>query len=502
MAGIFSSFNTATKGLMASQTALHTTGHNISNVNTEGFTRQRVDMKADRAYSYTGVGQLGTGVKMEAVVRMIDDHVSKQVRTENSTLNRFGEKSDVINQLEVIFNEPSDTGLNFNIGEMFDAFQNLSENPGDINYKTVAVEKMKTLTDSLNHMGRQIKGLEGETHDAIEKNVLDFNATVEQLSSLNKQIFNISIKGQIPNDLLDQRDLMLKDLSAIGEVKVELDEYGRADIELGGKEILSKEGKQQYIKYHEDTKTINFADEDGNFVDKDGNIVDEDNLVEVNVENGKILGNIDALDDVKLAENKLNDLAKTIGKAINEVHGSLKVRNEKDAPENGELNGSHFDVAGPIFKFDTSDDNPEGALTIGINEKLLEDNSLLRGGEKPVGHKDYSQEDNSKALELAGLRSKKLDADGQETSEGNTISGSYRDIVIKIGVSKQHSDNMVDNQIALTNQLEMRRESVSGVSINDEITDVIKFQKSYEANAKVISALTEMLDVLINRTGV
>ena len=89
MSGIFNTLNTANKGLMAQQTALHTTGHNISNANTKGYSRQRVDMKADLSYNYPGVGQLGTGVKMEAVVRIVNDYVSKQIRQENGTMERF-----------------------------------------------------------------------------------------------------------------------------------------------------------------------------------------------------------------------------------------------------------------------------------------------------------------------------------------------------------------------------------------------------------------------------
>lgn len=487
MSGIFSSMNTATKGLMAQQTALHTTGHNIANINTEGFSRQRVDMKADRAYNYGGIGQLGTGVRMESVVRMVDNHVSKQIRAENSTLSRFAEKSEVINQLEVIFNEPSDTGLNFNIGEMFDAFQELSKNPENLNSKTVVVEKLKTLTDTLNHMAGQIESLESETHASIDKNILDFNSKVDGLNTLNKQIFNVSIKGQIPNDLLDQRDLMLKDLTAIADVSLDFDKYGRVGITMGGNEknaadesiksdILTKEGNQNFINY-KDGK-ISLYDEP---YDKDATIA-QTAKSELNITNGKLLGNMDAIGDIKVAKKNLDKMALTMAKAINDVHKDLNTTYEPTVPGDQKS----------IFTFDES----KGAKSIKVNEKLVKDNSLLQSG------KNGNEGDGSLALELAGLRNKKLGEDGKEDLSGNTIGGSYRDIVIKIGISKQHSDNMVENQEALTQQLENRRESVSGVSINDEITNVIKFQKAYEANAKVLSALTEMLDVLINRTGV
>ncbi len=475
MAGIFNSLNTSTKGLMAQQTALHTTGHNLSNINTPGFTRQRVDMQADRAFSFTGVGQLGTGVRMQGVVRMINDHVSKQIRTENSTLNRFAEKADVIDQLEVIFNEPSDTGLNFNISEMFDAFQELSKNPESLNAKTVTVEKLKTLTETLNHMANQIERLEKETHDAIDKNVLDFNSKVEGLKTLNKQIFNISIKGQVPNDLLDQRDLMLKELSAIGEVDLNFDEYGRVGIKMGNEDILKPEGEQQFLGYNKELVGTDETRQIRIYESKEDAEKGEDDKGIISVKNGKILGNMDAIKDVKESKTNLNKMASTMAKAINKVHTTG--------------GGGHI--------FVTSGGATEiTAENIMVNSDMQKDPSLLKAG------KTDEEGDGSLALELAGLRNTKVDESGTESSGGNTIGGSYRDIIVKIGISKEHADNMVRNQEVLANQLEMRRESVSGVSINDEITNIIKFQNAYDANAKVISVLAEMLDTLINRTGV
>lgn len=469
MSGIFSSMNTATKGLMAQQTALHTTGHNIANVNTEGFTRQRVDMQADRAFNLAGVGQLGTGVRMQSVVRMINDHVSKQIRTENSTLSRFTEKSAVTDQLEVIFNEPSDTGLNFNIGEMFKAFNELSNNPESLNAKTVTVEKLKTLTETLNHMARQIVALETETHDAIDKNVVDFNSKIDGLNTLNKQIFNVAIKGQIPNDLLDQRDMMLKDLTAIADVDIDLtDKYGRVGIEMDDKKILTQGGEQNKLKYDSTNKKIGLLDKEDNTITTD-----------VSITNGKIRGNMDALEDIKEARGNLDDLANTMANAMNNVHKKYNISNED------------------IFV-------NTNAIDIEVNENIRNDPNKLQAGQIATGQGGYLEGDGSLALELSQLKSVKLKEDGTIPTDGtgNTIGGHYRDIVIKIGISKQHSDNMIDNQEVLTRQLENRRESVSGVSINDEITNVIKFQKAYEANAKVLSVLTDMLDVLINRTGV
>lgn len=488
MSGLFSTLNTANKGLMAQQTALHTTGHNISNANTRGYSRQRVDMKADLSFNYPGVGQLGTGVKIEGVVRIVNDYVSKQIRQENGTFERFTAKSEVVDQLEIIFNEPSTTGLNFNLGEMFTAWTELSKNPEIPTSKTVVVEKSKTLADTLNHMANQIDSLENETIDQIEKNTWDFNSTIDKLHTLNKQIFNIAVKGHVPNDLLDQRDLLLQDLSSITNFDVEYDKYGRATLSIDGNEVLANE---KGIKYEMVANGQEISLKGVKEDNKDDNIDITDSIV-----SGKIKGNMEALDDIKRSKTELDKFVKNMAAAINTIH--------KDGKEGAEDEG-WID----FFTFD----GEAGAGTIKVNSELLQNHGKVNAGKK----QDSPEGDGSRALEISRLKNTKWvftddpDFSGlydpntmsiKSDPNGSTIESAYGTIVTVIGISKEHADEMVDNQEVLLAQLEMRRESTSGVSVNEEVTDLIKYQKAYEANAKVISVLTEMLDTLINRTGV
>lgn len=520
MSGLFSTLNVANKGLFAAQTSLHTSSHNISNANTKGFNRQRVEMKASLAYNLGGVGQLGTGVKMESITRVVDDYVVKQIRNEMGTLERYASKSEVIDQLEVIFNEPSTTGLNFYLGEMFDSWQELSKNPESLNSKTVVVEKAIAMADTINKMSRQISSLHDETVGQLEKNALDFNSIVEKLDALNKQIFNIGVTGDVPNDLLDQRDLMLQDLGEISNINPTFDKYGRVNITIGNNNILGGEN------VHELSVITNMVERDGNnfiVISRGGDSLA--NSVEVQVDNpddfkvgdvlftttaegdltsdgiisskdviesGRIRGNTEALDDIKESQDSLNKFASTMARAINTIH----------------TGDSEVDDA--IDFFEIIEEN--GNISIKVTEELEKDHSKVLAGKNygsPTG-------DGSRALAIARLRNTKLDFTGvdgdlgydpdtmslESKPGGVTIEGAYGNIVTNIGISKEHSDNVIANQEVLVGQLEMRRESTSGVSINEEISNVIKFQKAYEANARVIQVLSEMLDVLINRTGV
>ena len=410
MSGIFSTFNIANKGLQAAQTALQTVSHNISNANTEGFSRQRVDLKADLAFNFAGVGQLGTGVKMESIVRLVDDYVSKQIRQENSELNKYDTKSEILGQLEIIFNEPSDTGLNFNLAEMFTAWQELSKNPEGSNFKTIVVEKSNTLTDTINHMMSQLNSLEGQTSFEVGKTVDDFNSIITQLDTLNQQIYKISAKGQIPNDLMDQRDLMLKRLSSITDFKVDFDKFNRAIVKIEGREVLGPDADFQ-LKIDENNMPI---------------LVNKDNTETIKAEDflksGKLKGYMDVIEDINSRKNEFNEFAKNLAEEINELHKT----GENEIP---------------FFEFDA--DNP--ASTIKVNKDILNDNNLVNT-KKEGG----AEGDGSLALELARLRNKKLEGTNA------TIEGTYRDIVIKVGISKEHADNMVSNQEVLLNQLVLR----------------------------------------------
>ena len=485
MAGLFSTFNTANKGLMAQQTALHTVGHNISNANTKGFSRQRVEMKADLPFHLGGVGQLGTGVKIDGVVRVVDPLINKQIRNENSTLNWFQEKSFGLDQLEVVFNEPSTTGLNSSLANMFNSWQELSKNPENLASKTMVIEQTKTLTDNINHMGNQIDTLRDGTVDQMEKNALDFNSTIDQLNTLNQQIFNIAVKGHPPNDLLDQRDILLKDLSDISSIDAKFDEYGRVAVDLKGEggqkiEILSfKSLNPAKMKIEEnvtgDKKEVTVKIEG---VDEDGN----DTVIDLDVNSGALKGNMEALEQMNARKEDLNDFARTMAGKINEVHeaaGGQPIFTTKDGADD-------FDV-----------DNIANIIT--ANPEILKEPGKIVAG----AASDSPDGDGSTALKIANLRTEKITfGEGTDMEKETTILGAYMDMVTKVGISKESSDKMIANQDALLGQLEYRRESVSGVSIDEEITNLIKYQSAYQANARVISTISEMLDTLINRTGV
>ncbi|AGY82357.1 flagellar hook-associated protein FlgK [Carnobacterium inhibens] len=473
MSGLFGTLNNATKGLNVQQSALQTTSHNISNANTEGYSRQKVNMVADNPYTLGGIGQLGTGVRIASIDRIVDPYVNNQLRNENSSLEMYNKKSEVLGQLEGIFNEPSTTGLNNNLSKVFASWTYLGSNPELATAKTMVAQNAETFTDTLHHMSNQIDSLHEDTVQDIEKNVIDFNAKVQQLDSLNQQIFNMTSQGQAPNDLLDQQDKLLGELTGIAGVEASYDKFNRVSITVGGESVLTEDSI---------AKMSVAADRAGQLTVNDKN---------VDITSGNIKGSQEALSEIDTKKQELNELAFTFATAVNTVHS-----------DGGE--GLNFFELGTDGNY---------AASIQVNKEILADVSKINAGkniESVVGG------DGTRAQAIASLQNTKLgypvDPTGIEYDSdtmtiknqvgGSTVSGAYNDSVTQMGIVKQQADNMVDSQGSLVSLLEARRDSVSSVSINEEVTNTITYQSAFEANSRIISVVSEMLDTLINRTGV
>jgi len=494
MSGLFSTLNTAVKGLNAQQTALQTASNNISNAGTDGYSRQRVELKEDISTEIAGVGRIGTGVKLEGVVRTVDDLVDNQIRNENSTLSQYTTKDDVMGQLESVFNETSGTGVSSAMGDMFTAWQDLSSNPESSSAKSVVVQDSMTFTDTLNQKAAQLNQLKDDTVSSLEKNTYDVNSTVDQLKAVNDQIFNFTIKGESPNDLLDKRDLLMKNLSGLANYTSSFDKWGRASITLGGRDITAADAT-----YKLSTVSEMFYKDDGSADVKIAVGGDITNIKEVNISadaaknikagspvyydenasepvaaaaitSGAIGGNLMAMDEIDARAGDLNSFTKSLADLINSKH-------------NTGTDGIDF--------FTFKDISSNYALNISVNPKLQEDESLVLAG----GRSTSEAGDGSTALAISNLKDMKM-------SSGATLEESYSNIVAKVGISTQNAANMVDTHKAVMEQLQSRRDSVSGVSIDEETANIIQYQRSYEANAKVISVLSDMLDTLINKTGV
>lgn len=506
MVGLFGTLGTANKGLNVQQKALETSGHNIANANTVGYSRQRVNMSADNPYHMVGIGQVGTGVKISSITRLVDDFVISNMRQETSSYHQYEQKSDILGQLEVIFNEtPLHKGLSSSLGTYFDSWSKLGSNPEMDNAKSIVLENGNILTDTINHMAKQIDELSHNTLSILEKSALDFNGKLEQLDVINRQIYKVSNDGSIPNDLLDQRDMILEELATFSKIDTSFDKYGRVSVKIDNQNVLT----------HNEMKKISVVvgkNPDGtSLVSEGGDSLKPRVTVPEKYEMGQII-----ISDAKATSPTFTPLDVSSGVSKGLQESMVEINNRMTELNNfvfnlaTSVNMVHSNDSEGINFFDIGSDK-NYALNLKVKDEIKKDPSKINTGED-LSHAEIG--DGSRATAISKLKETRLkyptdfksydkaSMSFKDEEGGLTFLGSFVDIVTKNGISKQQADNKVISQEYLLSQLQQRRDSISGVNVNEEVTDVIRFQRAFQANSKVISVVSEMLDTLINRTGV
>ncbi len=437
---LFGMMNTSTTGLMTSQVAISTTSNNIANVNTVGYTRQRALITTNGPIYYRGTGYLGTGVNIKDIQRIRDAHLDAQIRNETTTLSEHQTKLDVMKELEVVFNEPSDTGLNATMSKFWSAWEELSKNPENSTMHTLVKENSKGVADQLNHLSTMLDQALANTEARQDYQAGIAADLIQQLNSLNGVIKESYEQdpSRTPNELLDQRDLLTGQLAELLPVTVKEQANGTVEVST-----TLEDGTTLDVLALNKQDLLDQAD---GF--KSGSIRAYEDM------KGEIKGNYTA---------RLNDYTATLADAINQAQG--------------------FE----FFKYDAA--NP--SATIKVNPDLL--NNTIKIATGPAGDGD-----NTTILATLNVRDNRVTINGQET----TLDNYYKTIIADVGVATQHAESMVKSQGTLLGYLDDQYESISGVSLDEEVVNLVQFQKAYDANAKVVSTITDMLDTIINKLGV
>ena len=219
MAGLLSSLNTAKSGMNVSQVAIQTTSHNISNINTPGYSRQQVKQTASSAYSTPGsnmsfsAGQIGTGAQINDVTRVRNTFYDYQFRSESHNYGATSVKYNYYQNIESIFNEPSDTAISSTLNDFFNSWNELAKDPNSSGVKNVVLESANNLAISISNAYDKLDSLGNSLNDQQDAILKDINSKISELKELDKNIKVIQGSGKSPNDLLDQRDSILDELS-------------------------------------------------------------------------------------------------------------------------------------------------------------------------------------------------------------------------------------------------------------------------------------------------
>ena len=482
MSSTFFGLEIGRKALQVQQTALNVTGHNIANANTKGFTRQQAVMSATKPFampSYNrpiGAGQIGTGVEVQEIRRLRDDFIDLQVRQEINKTKEWEAKQDTLDKLEVIFNEPSESGLRTVMDQFWEAWQDLSVKPELEAVRKAVRERGITLAETFNHMDRQFADLAEDIDASVKIKVDEINNIAGQIASLNDQIVRIEVQDDNANDLRDKRDLLADQLSEIVQVSVSENEYGALRVSIGGRALVN-ESQAFGISAVPNPSNNGYADLQW---DSDGSAV--------LVQSGEIRGMLDSRDNIiPDYRSQLDEMARTLVVEMNSVHSAGYGLDD-------DVGGTNF--FDPIDPLDPAYPDNINAGNIAVDAAIMASLDNIAAATLPGDplNPGLNAGDGSNAINIVELKHSNLIGTA-------TIDDYYRGMIAELGVQAQQTTRMVDNQELLVSQLENRREQVSGVSLDEEMTNMIKFQHAYNAAARVVTAMDQLLDTVVNRLG-
>lgn len=500
MRSTFLGFNTATSGLFAAQRALDVTGHNISNVNTPGYTRQRLIQAQSTPMPLTGrQGMLGTGVDSIAIKQLRDEFLDFRYRGEVNSLGYWEVKRDGLYFLEAIFNEPSDSGITTVLDEFFNSFQQLSkpENANSLSTRNLVRQNAITFANSINSMYNQMEKLVRDLNFDVVTTVEAINGYADQIAQLNEQIFRYEISGSAANDLRDQRNLLIDELSKLVNVEVveiiDVNDSGNA----GKKMVLQINGNP--LVYHDRVKKLDASiKEKSSFfgdmgVDLELNIVKWSDGTTLNTSaiKGELKGLLDLRDGtegntkgVPYYIERLNHFVKVFAEEVNKVHSA-------GFGLNGKTGIMFFTANGMSTKEAEKPTSPQiNAKNIGVSLDIEDLNNIAAASEL-----DLIPGDGSNALNIANLRN----------NVGMFKEGKAEDfltsLISNLGVDSLEAIRNASNQLVLTETVDTERQRISGVSTDEELANMVKFQHAYNASARMITTMDEMLDTIINRIG-
>jgi flagellar hook-associated protein 1 len=461
----FFGFSIGAKALSAAQRALEVVSHNIANVNTKGYSRQESIMETtDPQYVPSlnrsiSAGQIGTGVNIREVRRLHDKYIEKQMINELQNLGKWDISVNVLEQIEGVFSEPSENGLQNMMDTYWNSWMNLESSPEDNAVRKNLVENSRSLSNFLQSIYDRLELLREDINTEVKNKVDLINSYASQIKELNNLIKDVTTVGDNANDLADRRDLLIRNLSQTVNISIVDSEHGQKDIFIGGTALVR--GKDSYQIESDLNPATGFYD-----------VKWEDGGNEVAVKNGELYSLLNFrdtyLDDVI---DNMDNLVSELMTRTNEVHQS----------------GYGLDGTSTGYVFFTG----SGIKDIQVNPEIIADISLIAAANNPD-----QPGDNSNVTDMLNLR-EELVLDGDTV----TFDDYYNNLIVSIGVDTQQCNREMENTNLLIEKINLRREAVSGVSIDEEMVNMIKYQHAYNAAARVITTMDEMLEIIIESMG-
>lgn len=443
----------ARSALLTHQRAIDTTGHNIANANTEGYTRQRLALAAEVPLQ-TPIGQIGRGVTADGIERLRDGYLDQNFRRENGDLGRFGTLKDTLGQIEDIFGEPTSTGIASGLDSFLAAFGDLANDPSSRTPRELVRQGAQNLIRQFAQTDTRLGAIEGDVRSKMLSAVDQINQITQQIADLNIQIRSGNSGLKESPDIKDRRDQLVDQLSSIAGVRV----LDRADGTIGvtaGDALLVDGGEATRLEVRDSGQgrvNVSVVGGVGSITLRTGSLAALQELSQTTLPG---------------VRDKLNSLVKNIVTEVNSLHRAGRSLT-------GGSNIDFFDPQG------TTLDSVKLSLSVSNNT-----DNIAAGVSGAPG-------DNKTALAIAALRTT-----GVASLNGQTLGVGYQNIVSQLAVTLQDASGRHEAQSVITANADTQRQSVSGVSVDEELTTLIGQQNAYAAAARLVTVADDMIKDVI-----
>lgn len=580
MSNLMHIFSSGVSGLFAAQAGIDVTGHNIANVNTEGYSRQRVVLDTETPSDY-GTIIFGRGVDVESVERIYDDMLAASVRSETSDLEYYTAIQSALSEVQIYFNELEDgSGLGEAMQDYFDAWSDLANTAPDesdeaLIKRETLVQKATILSEKIQAGYAALEDIRDDSNYIIQEYTAEINELTENIAYLNGQIAKSEAGGADANDFRDQREVLLNRLSEIANITVSDRTYGQVAVYISGHALVdeSKIFKLSTEKTSGDSDDVSILW---------GTEKQTEDLIDItsSFTSGAMAGELYVRDELMGDYmDSLNSLATTLITETNKIHslGQGTERLTQISSSNGVINPTYtfsevagalpqevyqgtlritvYDDAGDkvadldieidpekdnlnsvITKISAADGNPNGgmiqasiasdntlkitagsgydftfsedtsnflvasgmygffsgsdATDIGVSDIILQNNSYI------ATSLSGAEGDNENAYAIAELKDENI-----MTEMDVTIDEFYAYFAASIGSDKSKADVYVATKEQAISELSLKLEEVKGVSMDEEMTNLMKYQRAFEASSRFITTVDEMLSKLVNSLG-
>ena len=507
----FSGFNTAQLAMMASQRGLDVTGQNLSNINTDGYTRQRLDLTSlnpvgNSIGSSSYDAKVGQGVMMVGVSQIRDPFLDIQYRNELPKVGTVEAKESILESIGNIFDEADSEAIRTRLSAVVSQLTNLAtpENAGSGSADALVRSACEVLLDSFHQNGTSIENVKGELIDKMERSVMpQLETYFTEIVNLNISIRNSQILGNPALELQDQRNQMLDELASYMPIDVTYNTKnmgGGIIVETLEVKLRTADGKKHTIINDDESGSLTFTAADGKLEAKD---VDGAKInITDSLSNGILKGNLDMLNKSETFDNPANDVKgigyyqKTFDMFVNEFATMMNKLNYVDGT------GTDKNL------FVTSDGSGKFTATnIKISDDWINGNvKITLSKDTDAGSTDYSN-----VLKMINaLSSDEITFEiphpdgigGKKQIFKGTFFECYDNIQNTQALERQAAASLLKNHQTVADQVANSRESVSGVNMDEEVMDLMRFSQSYNAASRLMTTMDELLERLIVNTGV